>query len=137
LDFDGWSGTITIEGGHADLNDALAHAQRACSECLVAESLKRAEVREWRHVTPSHRWPKVAPRWDGKELPVFCDGLHDVSNFMAIEVAVAVIPTKPDTPINIDVINTIDMMHETVRWFEAVSEMDTAKFQYQSPAQLR
>ena len=125
LDLDGISRTITIEGGHAGLNDALAHAQRVCSERLVAEGLKHAEVPEWRHGTPLDTWLKVAPRWNGTELPVFGDRLSDGTGWIAVEVAVAVIPTKPDTPINIDVINTIDMTSETVSWFgEVLKESD-------------
>jgi hypothetical protein len=126
LDFDGIVETITIEGGHADLNDALAHAQRACFERLVAEGLKRAWVPERPHETPRYKWPKFAPRWNGKELPVLSDRLSDGTGWNAIEVAATVIPTKPETPINIDVIDTIDMMYETARWFEEVQSKASA-----------
>lgn len=126
LDFDGIVETITIEGGHADFNDALAHAQRACSERLVAEGLKHAWVPERPHETPRHKWPKVAPRWNGRELPVLSDRLSDGTGWNAIEVAATVIPTKPETPINIDVIDTIDMTYETARWFEEVQSKASA-----------
>jgi len=133
LDLDGSVETITIEGGHADLNGALAQAQRVCSERLVAEGLKHVEVPEWRHNRPCHRWPKVALRWNGKELPVFSDRLSDGTGWKAIEVAAAVIPTKPDTPINIDVINTIDMTYETVRWFEEVQSKGIVRVNWLEP----
>jgi hypothetical protein len=65
---------------------------------------------------------------------VFCDRFSDVLGWIDIEVAVAVIPTQPDTPINIDGINTIDMPYETARWFDKVLKRVESGMEPQAPS---
>ena len=62
-------------------------------------------------------WPKTPSTFEGKRLPLFADRLWDGVGWNAAEVNVAIIPTDPDSPINLAVIEAIDMSFETVSWF--------------------
>lgn len=120
LDYDGIGEWIEIVSGHEDLESATAIAQAVGAERLVEMGRRLDPERKWKHAPPESKrsWPKVAPTWEGKRLPDFSDRLWDGVGWNAAEVAVAIIPTDPGNPINLSVIETIDMMWETVRWFE-------------------
>lgn len=126
LDYDGITEWIEIVSGHADVESAAAAAQIVGSQRLVEMGLRLDPKREWKHATPKAMpWPKVPPAWEGKRLPTFLDRLWDGVGWNAAEVAVAIIPTDPENPINLAVIEAIDMMWETVRWF--TEAMDKAR----------
>lgn len=122
LDYDGITEWIEIVGGHADMESAAAAAQIAGAQRLVEIGRKLDPKREWKHTPPKAipSWPKVAPTWEGKRLPGFSDRLWDGIGWNAAEVNVAIIPTDPENPINLTVIEAIDMMWETVHWFTGV-----------------
>jgi len=119
LDYDGLCEWIEIVSGHEDVESAVAVAQMIGAQRLVELGRELDPKRRWKHASADRisRWPKVAPVWEGKRLPVFSDRLWDDVGWHALEVNVAIIPTDPDNPINLAVINTIDMMSETVHWF--------------------
>lgn len=124
LDYDGITEWIEVVSGHQDVESAAATAQIVGAQRLVEMGRRLDPKREWTHATPKAMpWPKVPPVWEGKRLPGFVDRLWDGVGWNAAEVAVAIIPTDPEHPINLAVINTIDMMWETVHWFtEAVDK---------------
>lgn len=123
LDYDGIAEWIEIVSGHTDVETAAAAAQIIGSQRLVEMGRRLDPNREWKHAEPKAMgWPKVATTWEGKRLPCFVDRLWDGVGWNAAEVAVAIIPTEPDNPINLAVIETIDLMWETARWFEQVAE---------------
>jgi hypothetical protein len=118
LDYDGITEWIEIVSGHTDIESAAAAAQIVGAQRLVEMGRRLDPEREWKHATPrAASWPKVAPTWQEKRLPVFADRLWDGVGWNAAEIAVAIIPTDPGNPINLSVIETIDMMWETASWF--------------------
>lgn len=122
LDYDGITEWIEFVSGYADVESAVASAQIVGAQRLVEIGRRLDPERKWKHAAPKAvRWPKVVPVWEGRRLPVFVDRLWDGVGWSAAEVAVAVIPTEPDNPINLAVVETIDLMWETVSWFEGVA----------------
>lgn len=119
LDYSGILERIEIVSGHADVESAAAVAQMVGAQRLVELRRELDPEQKWKHAAADQigDWPKVAPAWQGKRLPGFADGFWDGVGWHALEVNVAIIPTDPDNPINIAVINTIDMMSEMVHWF--------------------
>ena len=109
-----------IVSGHRDFDEALARAQSVGAVRIVEEGRKRDPERQWKHAPAKNNWPKERRRWRGRKLPVFVDRLSDGTGYNAVEVAVAVIPTDPNAPINGDVVKIIDMMPELVAWFSKV-----------------
>lgn len=124
LDYDGITEWIEIVSGYTGVESAAAAAQIAGAQRLVEMGRRLDPKRGWEHATPKGRmvapWPRNAPTFEGKRLPVFSDRLWDGVGWNAAEVAVVIIPTDANNPINLAVINAIDMMWETVRWFEDV-----------------
>jgi len=121
LNYEGIIEWIEIVSGHADVESAAASAQFVGAQRLVEVGRRLDPERAWKHAAPrAIPWPKVAPVWEGKRLPMFVDRLWDGVGWNAAEVAVAIIPTEPDNPINLAVIDSIDMMWETVLWFTGV-----------------
>lgn len=124
LCYDGIMEWIEIVSGHKDVESATAAAQIVGAQRLVEMGRELDPGRSWKHGTPTGRmiapWPKIAPMLDGKRLPVFSDRLWDGVGWNAAEVGVAVIPTDPENPINLALIEAIDMTWETVCWFEDV-----------------
>lgn len=119
LDYTGILERIEIVSGHANVESAVVDAQMVGAQRLVELRPKLDPGQKWKHA-PAHQignWPKVPPAWDGKRLPRFADRLWDGVGWHALEVIVAIIPTDPDHPINVGVIDAIDMMSETVAWF--------------------
>lgn len=123
LDYDGSTEWIEIVSGHADVESAVATAQIIGAQRLVEMGRRLDPKREWKHATPKAiPWPKIPPTYEGKRLPGFIDRPWDGVGWNAAEVAVAIIPTDPENPINLAVIETIDMMWETVCWFKEAVE---------------
>ena len=121
LDYDGITEWIEFVSGYTDVESAAAAAQMVGAQRLVEMGRRLDPERTWKHSTPTGRmvasWPKTAPTHDGKRLPAFADRLWDGVGWNAAEVAVAIIPTDPENPINLAVIEAIDMMWETVHWY--------------------
>lgn len=123
LDFEGSFEWIEFVSGHTDLEGAVVSAQIVGAQAMIEMGRRLDPDRKWKHATPKPtRWPKVAPIWEGRRLPVFVDRLVDGTGWNAAEIAVAVIPAEPNNPINLGVIETIDLMWETVRWFQSVAD---------------
>lgn len=121
LDYDGISETVRIEAGCIDLDDAVTKACVIGAERVVEEATKHAGDNPlWSRDQARNHWPKVKPTFAGHPIPVFCERLSDHTGFNAVEISVAVIPTVPDNPINIEVVNAIGLMFELVRWFAEV-----------------
>lgn len=122
LDYDGITEWIEIVSGHTDVESAAAAAQLIGAQRLVEVGCGLDPKREWKHaaVPRALPWPKVVPTWEGRHLPGFVDRLWDGVGWKALEISVAILPTDPDNPINLNVIETIDLMWETVAWFESV-----------------
>jgi hypothetical protein len=123
LDYDGVTEWIEFVSGYADVESAVARAQIVGAQRLVEMGRRLDSERKWKHAVPKAMpWPKVAPVWEGKRLPVFVDRLWDGVGWNAAEVAVAIIPTNPDNPINLGVVEAIDLMWETASWFMDVAD---------------
>jgi len=123
LDYDGITEWIEIVSGHTDVEAATVAAQIAGAQRLVETGRKLDPDRKWKHAKPTARpWPKVAPVWEGKRLPGFVDRLWDGVGWNAAEVAVAIIPTDAENPINLAVISAIDHTGEMISWFESVAD---------------
>lgn len=124
LDFEGITEWIEIVSGHKDVELAAAKAQTVGAQRLVEMGRRLDPERKWMHSSPKAipSWPKVAPVWESKRLPGFSDRLWDGLGWNAVEVNVAVLPTEPEIPVNLALIEAIDMMWETVRWFQNVAE---------------
>jgi hypothetical protein len=122
LDYDGITEWIEIVSGHVDVESAAVAAQIIGAQRLVELGRRIDPKREWKHAARPgfFPWPKTAPTWEGKRLPGFVDRLWDGVGWKALEVSVAIIPTDPDNPINLAVIEAIDLMWETACWFESV-----------------
>lgn len=121
LDYDGITEWIELVGGHPDVEGAVASAQIVGAQRLVEMGRRLDPERKWKHDAPKGMpWPKAAPVWEGRRLPVFVDRLWDGVGWNAAEITVAIIPTNPDSPINLAVVEAIDLMWETVFWFESV-----------------
>ena len=121
LDYDRITEWVEIVSGHGDVESAAATAQIVGAQRLTEMERRLDPKSEWKRSTSKAvRWPRVWPTWEGKQLPGFTGGLLDLVGWNAVEVNVAIIPTEPDSPINLAVINAIEMMDETVMWFEGV-----------------
>jgi hypothetical protein len=122
LDYEGIVEEVIIEGGERDLSAAIAAAQTIGAQRLVDEGLKHSrDSRPWSHEQARRHWPEHAPRWEDRALPVFSDRLADHSGYNAIEVAVAVIPTDPQTPINGALVEAVGLSWELHWWFDRVA----------------
>lgn len=122
LDYDGISEWIEIVSGHEALESAAATAQITGVQRLAEMRSRLDPEGKWKQAASSTgRWPKVPPVWEGERLPIFNDRLWDGVGWNAAEVAVAIVPTDPDNPINLSLIETVDMMWETVRWFQGAA----------------
>lgn len=123
LDYDGISEWIEIVSGHEALESAVATTQIIGLQRLGEMRGRLDPECQWKRAASSPvRWPSVPPIWEGERLPIFSDRVWDGVGWNAAEVNVAVVPTDPDNPINVSVIETIGMMWETVRWFEHVAD---------------
>ncbi len=100
------------------MNEALAHAQIVGAHLMVEEARKHeGDATPWRHDFVRARW-SGRTGWQRMALPLFADRISDGSGWNAVDVMVAVIPTRPMEPINADLVQTIGLDFELVSWFD-------------------
>lgn len=122
LEYDGIREWIEIVSGHDSPESASATAQNVGTRRLAEMRGRLDPDYRWKQAASSAtRWPKTPPVWHGARLPIFSDHVWDGVGWNAAEVIVAIVPTDPDNPINLSVIETIDMMWETVHWFQSAA----------------
>lgn len=122
LAYDGYYERLEIVSGHVDIDDALAACQMKGSMQLVESGRSLDQnSKTWTHDGRASRWPAVAPKWRGRELPYFADRLTDGTGWNAVDINVAIVATHPECPIDGQFVETIGMTTELVNWFAQVA----------------
>lgn len=121
--YDGYMESVEIVGGFQDETSAVSAARLHGAQRLIeVEQAFEPRLAFQRKAPLTPGWPPTPAFWEGGDLPRFADRLWDGQGWHAIEVNAGVIPTDPDNPINLSVIEAINMMWETVFWFKEVAD---------------
>lgn len=119
LNIDGITDRFEIGSGFNDLGEAQRHAQWLLLDRVMKETRQLDPEQRWRAEPASRKWPWMAPMEVRVVGPVFQARTTDGTGWNALEVSVAVLPTNPALPVNIEVIRAMAQDSYGPNWSEA------------------